>query len=206
MKILLTVPHSVCPEFDSNDLNSDSNDLDTESENSEHPCDFKAEEMALILKDNLESRGHHVNLELSDTFRAICDLNRRSCRETGFRKRIRKNSSRDTLILDVHSYPGSDETYGQFEFVILDPSGPSSAQLQILRSGMSYLLWIYLLSKGINVGLLQGKDNDIQDEARELGFICLLLEFNEDLPLQRNQYIIKMISSFLYPLSSSSIP
>lgn len=182
MKILLTVPHAICPGNDEND------------ENDEHPCDFKAEEMALILKDNLEFKGHQVNLELGDTLRAICDLNRKRCRKTKFRQRIREefldsnDSNNRNLLLDVHSYPDSDETYGQFEFVILDA--------QILKSEISYYLWIYLLSKGINVGLLQGKDNDIQDESREFGFATVLLEFNEDLPLSRNKYIIKMISEF----------
>lgn len=172
MKILLTVPHAVC----TNELIQ------------QHFCDPIAEKMAVTLYQKLSKRNF-VDLEVGNVPRPSCDLNRRTCRGTAFRREISRKMRSFDIVLDIHSYP-NDSQYGPWDIVILEDR-PFNENLS------SVSLYEYLRSFGVNVGLLLGKDNDITDECSEKGVDAFLIEFNESLDGSYNDYLATLISNWL---------
>jgi hypothetical protein len=107
MKILITIPHSHCPE--------------TDYLRKIHSCDTSAEKAGKILGKLFQRKGHDVILLIADKHRLFCDLNRKECRNTSYRKKLTKilNEGIDYLI-DVHSFPkfSKDKTYGMSAYRI----------------------------------------------------------------------------------------
>lgn len=182
MRILLTCPHAYCG----------NNSIDRNYFESEHFCDLIAEDMTNELYTKL-SKNNQVDIEIGKTARPECDLNRIQCRNTSFRRKISQKMQNFDLILDIHSYPSNSE-YGAYQAVILEDR-PLSRDLS------SYSLYQYLISNGINVGLLQGRGNDIEDESHEKGIDSFLIEFDEDMSLKFNQNLINLISEWVRNLT-----
>lgn len=173
MKTLVTVPHSECI------IGLD------------HLCDYLAPKAGRIISDKMNAR-----LFLADNNRTIVDYNRKYSRDWAWRKQIRDYVSKNKiqLVLDIHSYPNQIESFGTIggmipDVVILDSYGSFSDKLSKDISD-------YLNNKGVLISLIQGSDNDISIEMRELGIKSLLIEFNERLKSGDIEHICDLISSF----------
>ena len=166
-EVLLTVPHALCPP--------------RYVEPPAHPCDWTAWDSALLLAAALEATGDVVPvLAPADVPRFVCDLNRARCRDTPYRRRVRRHLRERrgvaTLVLDVHSFPAEYEGFGDVPLAVLDDVGRGARRPSAL--GASLARWMD--DAGVPMNLLPGVYNDIQDEARySLGVPALLLEFNE---------------------------
>lgn len=158
---ILTVPHAKCP-------------YNTVS----RKCDLVAKRAANALQDALETRTHEVILHVADLERKICDENRYECRNTDFRKKLRKiyektKTVKRRAVIDVHSYPGTHKEWLKYHVVVLDK--PKVIGGYIVDS---------LEEKGISVYriLLNSATNDIMEESWvDFGIPSILIEFNERL-------------------------
>lgn len=173
-QVLLTVPHKACPP------NSPPN----------HLCDFVAETSAVALYQYL---GRKPCLLIGNIPRTQCDLNRIQCRQTKFRKELRKEikSGDYKFVLDIHSYPPDLEDkelreWSKYDLVIMD---------RLPETQYGDLLTKLLQKAGVNcMRVLGSKKNDIVGEARENGLYSVLLEFKEEvkrMPYEKIAHVIE---------------
>jgi hypothetical protein len=149
-----------------------------------------------------------------------CDLNRYRCRYHPWRLSIRKIINefaefvidepvyKQVWLFDIHSFPPRNKLYplrginskdqvdDDAEVVFLDCSKPSN------RFEPFTLYWVQLLiHNNINVRLLKGDQNDINDEAWELGAKrVFLIGFNEGLTNEGLKKIINIMTETFFAL------
>lgn len=170
--VILTVPHSVC-------LYRDYARLD-------HMCDLAAATAANEIKRLLERRHIKSIIVPATINRRFDDLNRISSRihRVDFRETIdeliKKNKGTLKLVLDVHSYNADYEAWEDYEIAVLDDR-------KLDRKLESYHMVDWLRKNGVTATLVQGIDNDIQDEMHEKGIESYLIEFNESLLNEEGQ-------------------
>lgn len=108
-RFLMSVPHSNC------------------KNQYENICDQKSLTGARWLKKKLQSQGHSVVIYNAPKHyhRTDCDLNRKQCRHTEWRKQLYKlqASGQFDALLDIHSFPPS---YPGFKGVVSAFKGPNS--------------------------------------------------------------------------------
>lgn len=169
LRVLLTVPHTRCPVGVGG-----------------HPCDIGALSAAEDLRRSLEEGGAVVVLAVGDVARTECDLNRVACRQQPFRRRVRVSAP--SLVLDIHSFPPEEArgNYAPHEVVLLDDVSPVTQ--------LSRWLLLWLQERGVDVRLLRGARNDVQDEFQERRVPALLLEWNEGLGAGRREQIAQSVA------------
>lgn len=159
--IVITVPHARCPKAVKG-----------------HECDTAALQVARDLEAGLRRRGVQVQTFVGDLPRTECDLNRSSCRETPFRRKVRAALDRcrnGCLLVDVHSrMPESTERYGRDDLTFLHRSGNETviaAARDRIRRGST---------RGVSSNVVPGSTtNDLVEESFELGVPAVLVEANE---------------------------
>lgn len=167
--ILLTVPHELGTQRDSNAKNA-----------------------ALCLQAAFKRRlGVAIYMHVGDERRDICDLNRSACRERPFRQRIRNSLralERPALLIDVHSFPPPAALIEIF--FLSEQSHEPQAWVWELTS--------FLLAAGVRVAVRRGGENDIIGEAiHKFGAYATLIEFNEGLTDGRVNEICQSIGDWL---------
>ncbi len=180
--VVLTAPHAYC--------------TNSREEEKYHLCDKAAEHATDLLEKHLVFRGFMVKKFISKTHREKGnDMNRVETRDTKFRLEItdyiKSHKNRIVMLLDVHSYPGYLQYYGNFDVYLLDDTRFGT------HSFSSTVLFKFLSDSGFKTEIFQGIHNDIQDEAISEGIESTLIEFNEDLLLnpKRMDSIAKTISN-----------
>ena len=173
-KVVLTVPHAVC-------------------RNPQRDCDRLAEASARSLAADLAGRVEVV-LKIGNVYRPVGDLNRIETRRTPFREDVVKELSSTSLLVDVHSFPATED-WGRgvsSEVVILDVApnvGPASRWEELTTA---------LQAKDVNALYLQGsKLNDIVVQAHEARVPAVLIEFNEGLAPARLHTITNHVAAAL---------
>lgn len=156
--VVLSVPHAVCVQG---------------RRTVQYPCDSASAPFASLLHRGMSSARIASQLLLPSISRITCDLNRKVCRDTEYRGRLRAAITPTTLLIDVHSFP-ADSQHGNLHGYVLDDDSPpawySSSLVSYIKEYSSY-----------NFSLFRGRGNDIMDEARDLGVSAFLLEINENL-------------------------
>ncbi len=176
--VIITVPHAACPLWP------------TEG----HPCDYAAPNMARRLELEFELRDRlRTELFIATTPRVVSDMNRVESREMAFRRRLREyvRGNRESLccLLDVHSYPAHDKSYGPFDLVLL-PQGRSIGSYYYERIEEA------VHNAGHRVGVFEGARNDIQAEmTTQFDLESVLLEFNEGLTAVQRSDIARFIAA-----------
>lgn len=135
-------------------------------------CDFRSRTYAKVLASKLKGK-----LILSRTLRAECDNNRKRCRSTPSRKRLRESITPGSFVLEVHTYNPQTSKWRKGrsqepEVVILTTGNLLHAE----RVASS------IRRSGFDVEVLRGGEvNDIQKEVRELHANGMLLELSQHL-------------------------
>lgn len=200
MKILLTVPHSLC------------------IKNSRRNCDYLADDASMNLDKNFRKLHKAITYRIkADKNRNAIDYNRKIARNSRWRVFVRKimlDESVDVL-LDIHSFPSEYSSFGYFstestpsnfsteytkiipEVVILDSYHSNNKFLDYNTSinFNKYLLKYKILSK-----LLVGGENDIIMDGRKKGIPSVLIEYNESLSKERLNFINKIIAKYMVSL------
>lgn len=164
--VVLTAPHAYC--------------VNDRKEEKYHLCDKAAGDAADLLEKHLISRGFKVKKFVSTEHRdKDNDMNRKYTRDREYRLNIteylKTHKGQIIMLLDVHSYPGHLQYYGEFDAYLLDDTKYEN------HSFSSSLLFKFLVDSGFKSKILQGIQNDIQDQAISEGIESTLIEFNEDL-------------------------
>jgi hypothetical protein len=192
MDIIVTCPHGILTEEVPEVADSTTDG---------HPFDTAARKCAQLLTSALQ-RSHRVSLHLSDTPRAICDLNRRSCRDTKFRTKVRKEMTRanDGFVIDVHSFP---RDHSALDLYLFHNDSYWHHDSEGVRTG-AYVptaiveLTVALLYSGISAAYVPNLErNDIISEAAEYQIPGLLVEFDEDLDTRKIRRICRVIRRWL---------
>ena len=189
--IILTIPHAKCNE---------------NHQVYEHTCDFSAPKAARRLQESFTKLGIQSIQHSSTINRTICDMNRWSCINTPYRRKLRNivkqqqsKFNHDVFVLDLHSFP--NKLFPQDELFILDSqftgrersSRPTTYSLNFKQ---------YLKrEKGISISIHRAKANKnsiMEEMTRKLGIKSFLLEFNERLENNstRFTYIINAITQW----------
>ncbi len=168
--VFLTVPHENCPEenFD------------------KHPCDIFAKEASECLYNAQIEKTEVTILKPfipTNTPRTVCDLNRKWCRKNKYRQEVANfvsNNDNVQFVLDVHSYPGNIEEWGEYSLVVIDDKIPNLEDYT--------LDFVDFMGKA-NIKILpqHGNGNDIHVQMRELKKKSMLLEFNEELKKDQDE-------------------
>jgi hypothetical protein len=134
-------------------------------------CDYRSREYAKVIAKKVKG-----NLILSRTLRAECDNNRVKCRQTPSRKRLRKNITTDSFIIDVHTF---DRELSRWR------SGPEPDVVILSTGNERYYEKVAgaIRKLGFDAIVLKGHltYNDVQKEIRELGAKGVLVELAQDL-------------------------
>ena len=152
-------------------------------------CDYRSKGLGLEISKGIP---HSVFIS-SRTLRAVCDNNRKKCRGTSSRKRLREYMIGDFTVIEVHTFGGNIshwklKSLTKIEAVILmTPSGE--------RWGTT--VYSTLKQKGIIIEKIKGDPlvNDVQLEVYERGGKGILLELNENLSRERAKRIGEIISA-----------
>ncbi len=182
-KVVLTVPHAVCPD---------------DAPSFSHMCDFLAPDAAnCIYTVSKDVQGNEIEVVRpfvpTHTSRDECDLNRRWCnmnqkkksaRDHPFRKRVKNfvlEHTREVIfVLDVHSYPPHLEKWKDYLLVVLEDNNGR------ISSYVKDFVW-FMNKSGIPTTYNVGNNNDLHLEMRTvLGKRSMLLEFNEVLTGHQN--------------------
>ena len=185
--VVITAPHALCPSISFDN----------------HPCDTLAADAAQCLYKAVdENEKEHFVAEVflpTKIIRDECDLNREDCRVgTDYRQNLTQylqDKQQDIFfLLDVHSFPHKpfDWLQSREVYLIDDSKNLEAYTLSLLN---------YLKSNKVSSDVVHGKNNDIQDEARNVFDIkSILIEFNESLDEKRLLYITQQIVMWLVTL------
>lgn len=140
-------------------------------------CDLNADVYAKELV-RLVSGHIRTSLILGDTPRKACDLNRKSCRNTGMRALLTEalGDPGISTLLDVHTF-----TYGKFPIL-----GGEKLWLVVMNGDRSSSAWKLLLCLrrygfGDRVAFAHCPQVDIVRQASAAGIPAALLEIRDDL-------------------------
>lgn len=188
--VVITVPHGACAA------------VKPWNNNEDHLCDSGAERAARCIRNliNRQKAGVRAILYLNkDLPRRLCDLNRSRCRNTAYRRGLRKlvqNNSNIDFVLDIHSFPGGENAWNlgdrhpDPELLILDDDYGRNLQISKLPDYVIKFLKT-MRSKGIYTAVLPGIMNDIQNTMRhQEGIKSILLEVRENLSAKRLENLI----------------
>ncbi len=188
--IVITVPHGACAV------------VQPWNHSKRHLCDSGAERAARCIEKliNRHKAGVRAILYLNkDLPRPLCDLNRSRCRNTAYRRGLRKlvhNNSSIDFVLDIHSFPAGENVWNlngrqlDPELLILDDEYGRNLQSSELPDYVIKFLKT-MHSKGINTVVLPGIMNDIQRTMRhQEGIKSILLEVQENLSAKRLENLI----------------
>jgi hypothetical protein len=172
--VIITVPHSVC-----------------DSTNPIRNCDT----LAYAAGESLFRQIPYPKwIFQSNHHRSRIDLNRDVSVHTDFRRAIRATMQQlkhqgysPIFVLDVHSV--TDGSWGHQMVYLLDEFTTETPYVNRLQQ--------LLEAAGFAVDHYPGKDNSIMEEARRNGFISVLLEFNESLPLDIVDAITSVIAEWV---------
>lgn len=189
MTVIITVPHSSCPEISSK----------VDMRKVGHICDFKAKEFAELLQQALVQRGVKTILLNAKVTRKECDINRPECRSMSFRPRLTKlycelkKEKYKTWIFDIHSVPDRSRR-------------PDITILDIAETRIEVPSAIHQLNKVLDATLIQGNlNNDILKEARDWNYTnSTLLDINEGISGKNMKQAINAIVDFVVPSPSES--
>lgn len=168
MDVIITVPHSKCV-----------------STSDKRACDLRAAAAANIIFQRLKQlKQIRVQLVKAQTFRYEGDLNRPVTRGWAWRQHIQSmidetiQASRHVLVIDVHSFPNSTESFvdadtGQVPHVVLLDYQNRNQNVHLPHT----------------VVLNASKANDIIVQALQTGANAILIEFNEDTSYTTNKMI-----------------
>ncbi len=151
-KIILTIPHMI----------------NTKGQRCEvrDVCDSMAQKAALVFVEALKSTAIPHSVIEGDVNRLRKDLNRKESRNvTAFRRSLRSEISERTFVLDVHSFPAD---------FLWDAKKENIGILLIDYPGHAHLLEHFM-----QLSVLTGVQNDIQDEVHEQKGGSALIEVNE---------------------------
>lgn len=172
--VIITVPHSLC-----------------DYTNPVRNCDTLASAAAKSLYSVMP---YPTWMFQSNHHRSQIDLNRDISLNTDFRRNIRaqmqqlKRQGYDPIfVLDVHSVPAGVWDHNHVD--LLDEFTTDTPYVNRLAG--------LLDDSGFDIGHYAGQDNSIVQEARRNGFISVLFEFNEDLPLERIDEITPVIADWV---------
>ncbi len=160
-KIVVTVPHARCPEWDL----------------SMRVCDIAAEKFARMLQERLQLMLRELRdprrlvVLLGEVSRKRCDLNRIQCRGEPFREAVRAElRAGDVILLDVHSFPrgefpGTHVVFLDVERSVLRRPSPFVRELHVEMATMASLS-----GARIRTEVIAGTQvNDILLEAIQMG-------------------------------------
>jgi len=163
MDVIVTAPHSRCT-----------------AAAHEHWCDSRALAIASALADFLQRTlpaAYRISLYTSHHRRELLDDNRPASRGSEWRVKIQQRvdfalaAGRRALVLDVHSYPDEQASFGVDAGGHVPPLVRLALQaphVSLLQSRLPFL-----------TVLAASRDNDIVARAADAGAVGLLLEFNE---------------------------
>ena len=138
-------------------------------------CDYRSRVFAKILSKQIPKS----KLILSRTQRAECDNNRKWCRNTPSRIRLRKEMEtfrENFLVIEVHTFSDVEQYWRKN--VAREPDIVILVVNNIIPSVKAY----GVLSKEFDVDIIQAsKTNDVQIEVKEYGGKGILLELNQRL-------------------------
>jgi hypothetical protein len=157
MKCIITVPHATS--------------LQNTECTTHEGCDTVALQAARYVRTALNQVGIQTRILQGDINREALDLNRIASRYVStFRQTLRDMVDKHTFVLDMHSYPSS-ERWG------LSDAQPAIFLLEKNNIPISITKFQSFFAQ---TPILQGVNNDIQDEMMERDIPCILLELNED--------------------------
>lgn len=192
--VLITVPHGSCP------INPQG-----------HECDFSALYAAAFLnkifmeKFTVNKKNLWPILLIPDVPRKECDLNRYNCRNKPYRSLIRKKikelDTRVKFVLDVHSFPSNEKSFGDnIDVALLDNPSEKKQSFETY----SKVIQKNLKNEKLNSVLLQGINNDIQYEMKTKFILpSILVEFNESNSTKTDSLICTLIVNTLNDLFGS---
>lgn len=169
--VIITVPHSEC---------LDREDLIFKI----RTCDYRAEQAAKILYHQLIQNGIKSEILIGDITRIKIDLNRKESRNTQFRTQLASKIKQyisedyDVFVIDMHSFPSND-------FCIYFISFPQVSQFAHLAAQK--------LERFTTIPIYKGQNNDIIEQAYDLGATSILIEVNED----KNKLSDKLLTTIL---------
>lgn len=195
--VLVTVPHSVCPK--------------TPQKPNKHPCDYRAAEVAEILKQILETNGIPYLIIKSRVLRSVVDMNRDIKPETPYdggkewaffnnqiQTAIDYNSNKNILLLDLHSFDKinsfcKEKKQNNCFITILDIFGEKRSELYTFAAFVSNILKfkVYVTNGGTNYIINTYNKNNFNGK----NVYPMLLEFFEDRTLTNDN--IKTFLNYL---------
>jgi hypothetical protein len=192
MYVLATVPHGHCP---------------TEKV---RRCDFRARDVSKIMISVLKKSNINYDIVKSNSNRSLVDLNRSKPETIKKTKKYKKSLKiwnsfntrvinklklyKHKILLDIHSF--NIGSFDDAHIVILDLYKEHREELYKFAEIAS--LWL-----NVNVKVLDGASNYIQDTYRRLAY-PLLLEFCEDaivLPPSKITEFFRLLLEYLQPIA-----
>jgi len=174
--VIITAPHAFCYHWIS-----------------ERHCDRKAKIAALNFYNKIP---YQKEIFLADQPRGMYDFNRLTSRFTLFRQKIRQYLNRllpfkdSVMVIDIHSFvEHSDDSGYKGEIALLDEIPGTSEYVDSIQQ--------YLINNGVNVTRYVGDFNDIVQESRSYGFKAILIEYNENLSIDRINEINDLLVEWL---------
>lgn len=156
--IIITVPHSGCFE-----------DILTRH------CDKLAKDAADMLENSLRNRGFAVHKVYSTDLRQNLDYNRKESRGSAFRETVRNKMIPPFYLIDVHSFPRSDDRVDDKLYLLTDEPGAR----YVTPFQLNFASRLDLASKSTRLVVSGSPVNDIVKEAHEVGGNAILIEFPE---------------------------
>lgn len=153
-------------------------------------CDFRSRTYSIILKKVINGK-----LILSRTLRSVCDNNRKRCRNTPSRVRLRTaiQNRHSPFILEVHTFNRSIGHWRRGK-----EQDPQIVILEMKFQNTPKRLVSSLKKKGYDVEVLEGSQvNDVQKEVAELGATGMLLELSQDLTPSQIKQIGEIFRDYL---------
>jgi len=163
--ILVTVPHAACPK----------------SWSPRH-CDRTAEEVALLLAEELPKKGLRGVVHIyKGRQRSQIDMNRKSSRSSEWREMVRRDMQESPAFhLDIHSFSRTPKHRKKFPnyspVYALHVDGPASEHATEMMAAIANIpenpFPVYSGAPGMNA---------LQEEAIQMGIPSVLLEFDESI-------------------------
>jgi hypothetical protein len=205
MKIIITAPHSFCPFSSSN------------QEKQIRVCDMVSAISAYALNNWIKDLN--PILLISYTLRSNIDLNRPEAGTTPYHKILNYYLKNSGILIDIHSFPNGASpkmTNEKVSFVIVSNTYDTH-DISNIPSNKDYEIYLvldplvsnetqqvieelyYKLSKSVYTGFYYGNKykNHITHKAIIVGFISILIEFNENLDIIRINEITYIISNWI---------
>lgn len=157
--VVLSVPHAVCVQG---------------KRTNEYPCDEISAAFAIVLQKKLQDRAIVTYLQLGNTDRNTCDLNRIECRNTPFRLQLTELMKQPVFVLDIHSFLSYSKE-GHLHAYVIQNAPAAHYTYEFVNAIHS------VTGQQIPIFTAQQGANDIISQAQDLGRPALLLELNEQL-------------------------